>query len=184
MTVIKAVKDATPEEIEFLEQTAHRIGTDKDISDHYRFGGFETLWEVWDRIDMLWLSRDDLSVIFSFDDSFSIAVIRVFDYFGATTGSIEVPMNDSLVLHGTGRLCIEERQNRSQNVVMNVDPWTSDRYQIAHLGHCGKHRLIVAKNKADLSVTSQGTTTYLDVGMVKRQEKMCRRYGSRECHSQ
>lgn len=92
MTVIKAVEEATPEEIEFLEQTAHHLGTDKDITDHSRFGGHESLWEVWDRIDMLWLSCDDLSVIFNFDDSFYVAVIRVFDRFeNASKGSKEVP---------------------------------------------------------------------------------------------
>ena len=57
------------------------------------------------------------------------------------------------------------RQGKSRHVVMNVNPWISDRYEIAHLGPSGKHQLIVAK-RIDTSI-SKGATTYLDVGMIK-----------------
>ena len=75
------------------------------------------------------------------------------------------------------------RQNRSRHVVMNVDPWTSDRYQITHLGHCSKHRLIVANKKTDRPIIAKGTTTYLDVGMAKRQDEDMQGFGNQRYHT-
>ena len=74
---IKKISEATPEEAQFLEQAAQRMSTSKVLEDGYHCGGFETLWEVWDRIDMMWLSGDGLSVVFTYDDSFSVAVIQI-----------------------------------------------------------------------------------------------------------
>ena len=166
---IKAIADATPEEARFLEQAAHRISTNKKVTDCSHYGGFESLWEAWDRIDVLWLSRDGLSVIFTYDDSFSIAVIRVSDCFENTIkGSEEVPQERFAgCFTELADYALKMRQNRSRHVVINVDPWISDRYEIARLGHSGRHRLAVAR-KTDRLLFPRGVTTYLDVGMVKR----------------
>ncbi len=168
---INDVSEATSEEARFRKQAAQYIGPNKVLKDGYYRGGFETLWEVWDRIDMLWLSRGVLSVIFTYDDSFSIAVIQISERFeNASKGSKEVPQERFAdCFTELADYALMMRQNRSRHVLMNVNPWILDRYEIACLGLSGRQQLVVVKNK-DPTIP-RGATTYLDVGMVKRIEE-------------
>ena len=83
MATIKSVKDATHRETEFLERAAHSIDSGRGRSKRCDVDGVD-LWEEWDIVDMMWWSWNDLSFIFTLDDSFSVTVVRVFSCFDNT----------------------------------------------------------------------------------------------------